>query len=135
VSILIELIVEIVFQLVLQVFAEFVFEVVKAVRESTREAEQLPPAAAGCLLPLVGLFLVGATLGGLSVLFWPQRVFHPGSLKGWSILIGPFCVGGAMHALGRYRESRGHPSTTLATFAGGSCFALGTALARFFGVR
>jgi len=123
-----------VFQLILMVFAEFGLETAKAVREGVQEAEKHPPAAAGCLLPLVGLFFVGAALGGLSLLMRPERLFQPGPLKGWSIAIVPVVAGAAMHAWGTYREAKGKPATTLASFIGGASFALGATLVRYLGV-
>jgi hypothetical protein len=84
---------------------------------------------------VTGLFVAGTLLGGLSLLFWPERVVSRGSIPGLSLVLGPAAVGAIMHLWGRYRTSRGHVTTTLATFAGGAAFALGTAVVRFLGAH
>jgi hypothetical protein len=79
----------------------------------------------------VGYCLVGATLGGVSLLIWPKRLFGPGRIPGLSLLVSPVGGGVTMQAWGVYRRSRGHVTTNLATFLGGAAFAFGTALVRF----
>jgi len=121
-EILIQLILDIFGQVILEVLAEFGLAALKATLE--RQNRSLPLAA-------LGLFLLGAGLGGLSLFVWPQRVIKPGPVPGLGLLISPLCVGGVMHAWGTYRRVLGHITTNLATFAGGAAFALGSALVRF----
>jgi hypothetical protein len=119
---LLELIVEIVGQGLL----EILWELASSTYKSTYGRPNHHPAIAA-----VGYFAVGAALGGLSLLVWPERLFPPGPIPGLSLVLSPSVAGAAMHALGAYRRTRGHVTTNLATFPGGAAFALGTALVRF----
>jgi hypothetical protein len=117
-----DVVLELVVQVVLEILAELGLSALQAALDRPRRS--LPLAA-------MGLFLVGAGLGGLSLLVWPDRIFEPGPVPGLSLVLSPVCAGAAMHAWGAYRRSRGHAVSDLATFTGGAAFALGTALVRF----
>jgi hypothetical protein len=90
--------------------------------------------ARGGVLPALGLLLLGATAGGLSVWVLPQRLGSPGPFRGASLVLAPLALGALMSAWGGHRRTRGHETTVLASFWGGAAFAFGFALARFLGV-
>ena len=120
-----------VLDLVVELIVQVVFEIVTELGLSALQAALDRPPRRSLPLAAFGLFLVGAGLGGLSLLVWPGRIFEPGPVPGLSLLLGPIGAGAAMHAWGAYRRSRGHAVSNLATFTGGAAFALGTALVRF----
>ena len=122
---LLRLLVEILWQFVLEVLVEFGLLVAKHALKR--------PATRSALIAAVGLLLMGAGVGGASLLIWPDRLFPPGPIPGLSLFVGPLAVGVAMHAWGRYRRAKGRGTTSLATFFGGAAFALGTAVVRFLG--
>jgi hypothetical protein len=119
---LLQLVLEVFGQLFLEVLAELGLESIKAA--FARPNRSVP-------LAVLGLFLLGASLGGLSLLALPARFWKPGPIPGLSLILGPLCAGAAMHAWGRHRRAGGHDTTNLATFAGGAAFAFGMALVRF----
>jgi hypothetical protein len=119
---LLQVLLELVGDVILEVLAEFGLAAIKAALE--RPNRSLPLAA-------IGLFVLGAGLGGLSLLLWPARLWKPGPVRGLSLIVGPLCAGGAMQAWGNYRRISGHVTTSLATFAGGAAFAFGMTLVRF----
>ena len=112
---------DLLWQVVLEVLAEFGFLAAFKVAFD-RPSRSLPVA-------VLGLFLLGAAVGGLSLLAWPGRLVKPGPIPGLSLAIVSSAA--AMQAWGTYRRAKGHVTTHLATFPGGAAFAFGTALVRF----
>jgi hypothetical protein len=82
----------------------------------------------------LGFLVLGAILGGISVLVWPHRVVAPGPVPGLSVVLNPLAAGLAMHLWGGYRAAGGHATSSLATWYGGGALALGMSLMRFLGV-
>jgi hypothetical protein len=119
---LLQLLLELLGEVILEVLAEFGLAAIKAALERPNRS---------LLLSVPGLFVLGAGLGGLSLLVWPARFWKPGPVPGLSLIVGPLGAGAAMQAWGTYRRARGHVTTNLATFAGGAAFAFGTTLVRF----
>jgi hypothetical protein len=124
---LLQLVIEVLFYGGLEILAEI------GLSSSRKEAPSRP--GDGWFFVVVGLFVIGAIVGLLSLLVWPDRVVSRGPVPGLSLVVAPAAVGGVMHFWGRYRASRGHVITTLATFAGGASVGLGTAVVRFLGAR
>jgi hypothetical protein len=114
------------FELLFQGLLEVLFELGASSYKDTHGRSNHHP-----IIAAIGYFLVGAALGGVSLLIWPNRFFEPGPIPGLSLVLSPVAAGVAMHAWGAYRSSRGHVTTNLATFLGGAAFAFGTALVRF----
>jgi hypothetical protein len=85
------------------------------------------PVAAG-----IGLVLLGAGLGGLSVAIWPHRFLGEGPLPGVSLIVSPLANGLAWEAIGRWRHRRDRPRTYLSTFWGAALFAFSVAAVRFW---
>jgi hypothetical protein len=91
--------------------------------------------AASAPLAGVGLFLVGAAIGGLSLWIWPYRLTAAGPIHGASLIMSPLLNGLVMDTFGRWRRRRGQPANHAATFWGGALFAFGMAGVRFWLMR
>ena len=98
----------------------------KSVREPFREKSRAHPVVAG-----VGLLLLGALIGALTRFIRPTPIFHPGPLRGTSLLLSPLLTGALMDRYGDWVEGRGGARSYLSTFWGGALFAFGMALVRF----
>jgi len=78
----------------------------------------------------VGYALLGAILGGLSLLVLPENLVPP-PWRLVNLVITPLAVGGVMSALGAWRARRGQRIWRIDRFFFGYLFALTLALARF----
>ena len=125
-TLLFELLLDVAIQIGMEILVEFGWAGVKG----ALGRENHHPAVAAA-----GLAVLGAGLGGASLWLFPTSLVGPGPVPGASLLLAPLAAGAVMHAWGQYRRGRGHPTTNLATFAGGAAFAFGTALVRFLGAR
>lgn len=112
-------------QVLLEIFGEVLLELGFSGLKELFGRENRDP-----VLATIGYWILGAVMGGLSLLMWPQRLVRPGPIPGLSLVVGPVAVGFAMDAWGRYRRSSGHQTTNLATLYGGGAFAFGLALVR-----
>jgi hypothetical protein len=121
-EILVEFVVEVLGQVIMEILAELGLAGLKAAFERPNRSPWLAA---------LGYFLLGGALGGLSFLIRRERLFKPGPMPGISLVVSPLCVGLIMSVWGRYRRGRGYTTTNLATFSGGSAFALGSASVRF----
>jgi hypothetical protein len=130
----VDLLLEILLQLIVEVGLDAGLEMLTKI-DGSNSRKRVPEVTDSWSFVVTGLFVVGALLGGLSLVFWPKRALLPGPIPGLSMILAPAIVGGVMHLWGRYRAARGHATTTLATFAGGTAFALGTAVVRFLGAH
>ena len=117
-------------QIAIEVLGQALLEVVAEVGFSSLKAALDRPSR-NPLLAALGYLILGALVGGATLALWPARLVPPGPVPGLSLVLGPLAVGGLMQSWGRYRLSRGHVTTNLATFLGGAAFAFGTALVRF----
>jgi len=129
-----EPVVEFLLELVIEVVLPAALEMLVDVGWS-RSRKRVPEATDSWFLVVTGLFVAGALLGGVSLLFWPKAFVSRGPIPGLSLILAPAAVGGVMHVWGGYRRRSGHATTTLASFAGGAAFALGAAVVRFLGVQ
>ncbi len=101
--------------------------VARAIGATFGRTDRQHPVAAG-----VGLFLMGAALGGLSCAVWPYQVAANGPFPGVSLIVSPLVNGLALEAIGRWRDRRRKPRSYLSTFWGGALFAFGMAGVRFW---
>jgi hypothetical protein len=118
-------------QLLLEVLLQLIFEILaeiglKSVREVMR-----PSKPAQSLWGLVGYILLGAVLGGLSVLLFPHKFAVPVWLQVANVVVSPVVVGIAMVGVGRWRTRRNQQTILLHKFWFGFVFALVFALVRF----
>ena len=121
-------------QVLIDLLGQVVLEILWELGSATYKAMYERPNR-NIVVASLGYLLVGVALGAASLFVWPARVFEPGPIPGLSLILSPLGAGLAMHAWGEYRRSRGHVTTSLATFPGGAAFALGTALVRFLWAR
>ena len=73
---------------------------------------------------------LGAVLGGLSCLPFPERLSAPGPFPGASLLILPLVSGWAMQSWGWLRSLKTSGTSHFSTWYGGGAFGLGYAAAR-----
>ena len=77
-------------------------------------------------------FLLGATTGLVSLLFFPNAFVKSSSLHGINLLITPTLAGLTMATIGWLRRREGKFVTQLESFVYGFLFAFGMALIRFY---
>jgi hypothetical protein len=87
----------------------------------------LPEAVVGA----IGYTLIGAMLGGLSLLIWPHGFLHSTPARVANLIVSPILSGGLFAALGQWRMRRGRPASSLEKFANGFCFSLSFGAVRF----
>ncbi|MEQ1569121.1 MAG: hypothetical protein ABMA64_26025 [Myxococcota bacterium] len=116
---------------VLSLVAELVFTLVGEVLvELGLTAVTAPFDGRGPWVELVGYGLLGAVVGGASLLVRPAAAIHDPTLALVSLALAPVVGGGLMAALGAARARRGKRVIRLDTFGCGATFALA-----FAGVR
>lgn len=74
--------------------------------------------------------MVGALIGGASLILFPQLFLSSASGKWLNLLLMPVVVGGIMSCIGEWRRDPGEPAVGLEDFVYGYLFALSLALAR-----
>ena len=122
-----ELLLEIIGEIVLQVLAEILSEtLLKSVTHPFRAAHSANP-----YLAALGTLILGAIVGGVSVLVFPHPLIHPSRFPGMSLLLAPVTTGFLMQTYGAWQRRRGGNPTCLATFWGGAGFAFAMAVVRW----
>jgi hypothetical protein len=123
-----EFLIELVIEVCFQGGAEALIEgIARALGASFGRRDRHHPVAAA-----IGLLILGAALGGISVLVWPYRVVASGPLPGLSLILSPVINGLLADAIGSWRDHHDRPRTYLSTFWGGALFAFGMAGIRFW---
>lgn len=120
-------------EIVFEVLGEFVLQVLgEALVElgfhSLAEPFRKPPNP---WLAALGYALLGALLGGLSLLVFPNNLV-PEPWRLANLIATPLAVGGMMAAIGAWRLRRGQPVLRIDKFAYGYLFALALASVRYF---
>lgn len=121
-------------ELLLQALGEFLLQVLgEALMElgfhSLAEPFRSPPNP---WLASLGYALIGAILGGLSLLIFPQHLTPSGLARYANLILAPVAVGLCMVGMGAWRARRGDPILRIDKFSFGYLFALSLALVRFF---
>lgn len=119
-SFLAEILFEFVIQFVLEVLVEMGAHGLK------RDRSPLHPA-----ISIAIYVLLGALLGWISYLFFPQHLISHPYIRVVNLVITPIAVGMALGAIGAWRAKRGTELVRLDKFAYGYAFALAFALVRF----
>lgn len=86
----------------------------------------------GPVLSAILFFLLGTSIGALSVIALPHPLFHRSKVHGLSLLVSPILTGLVMSQIGRSVRRRGRNPVRIESFTYGFTFALGMALIRFF---
>ncbi len=120
-----EILVEILAEFLIQILGEAMIELgFHSIGETFRRP-------ANPWLASIGFCLLGALLGGLSLLVFPTHFISVGYIRLINILVIPVAVGLSMALLGVWRENRGDPVLRIDRFSFGYLFALLFALVRF----
>jgi hypothetical protein len=82
-------------------------------------------------LAVLGYVLLGAVLGGVSLLVFPSHIVGTQGLRIMALVIVPLLVGCMMLLMGIWREKRGQPVKRLDRFGYGYVFALSLGLTRY----
>ena len=122
---MLEFVLELVGEFLLQVIGEALVELGL---HSMAEPFRRPPNP---WFAAAGYTLIGALLGGLSLLVVPHNLV-PESARVVNLVVTPIAVGVAMALLGAWRARRGQAVLRIDRFAYGYLFALSMALVRFF---
>lgn len=134
-----EFLIELLVQLFLEVFLEAAIEIVgeailvfvlTATTEALGPSELRRPVWAG-----VGYVLLGATVGGLSLIWFPFPLVHPSRFHGISLIVSPVLTGSLMALLGSILRKYDMRTVNLETFSYGFLFAFGMTLVRFLFAR
>lgn len=121
---MLEFLFEILGEFLLQAFGEALLEIgLHSLAEPFRRAPNPWMAALGYLL-------LGALLGGLSLLIFPQYLVPP-PWRQANLFLTPFAVGGLMVAMGAWRAQRGEEVLRIDRFLYGFLFAAALALVRY----
>lgn len=123
---LIELLFEFIGEIVLQVVFEALAE--SGLQFFKREKAAAPPAP---WKPVLGYALLGAVVGGISLLLVPNAFLQSRSLRIVNLIVTPIVSGAAMVLIGRLRARRGQPVPSIDRFAYGLTFAFAMAAVRF----
>ena len=122
---MIEILFQFLGEFLLQVFGETLIEMgFHAVAEPFRKPPR-PWVAA------IGYLLIGAVIGGLSLLLLPSHFVTDKALRLANLIVTPVAAGLCMCAAGTWRARRGQPLLRIDRFAYGYLFALSFALVRF----
>jgi hypothetical protein len=113
-------------ELLMQALAELGVELgLRSIREPFRK-RVVNPVLAG-----LGYFLVGAGVGGLSLLIFPSSFVAGQAARIISLVVTPLLAGVLMGALGAWRRRREQELIRMDRFGYAFAFALGMALVRF----
>ncbi|MFZ6748851.1 hypothetical protein [Undibacterium sp. Ren11W] len=115
-----ELLGEFLLQVIVEAFIEIGFH-------SFAEPLRRPPNP---WLAAIALILLGAILGGLSLLVFPNNLV-PQAWRVFNLIATPIAVGAAMTIIGAWRASSGQSLLRIDRFSYGYLFALSIALVRF----
>lgn len=83
-------------------------------------------------LAAIGYLLIGAIIGGLSVLVVPSHLVSTHALRIANLIVTPVAAGLCMCAVGAWRARRGQALLRIDRFAYGYLFALSFALMRLW---
>lgn len=120
-----EILFELLGELIVQLFGELLVEVGWHTLAEPFRREPKPLVAA------VGHLLLGAGVGGLSLLLFPNHLTPPGAARWLNLALTPVAAGAVMVVVGRWRSQRGSAVLPIDRFAWGYLFALALAAVRF----
>jgi hypothetical protein len=118
-----EFVIEFLFYVVFDLVFEFAW---RFFRQPFRPRHEASPVASA-----VAALALGAAVGGISGLFWSQRLIPVVAFPGASLVLAPLAGAVTMELFGRVSEARGWPASFLATWWAGGLLPFGFALVRF----
>ncbi len=113
-------------ELILQIFGELLIEL--GLHSVANRDRRVPSP----WLAAIGYLLMGALIGALSLLVFPDYLVANKSLRVANTALSPIVAGLSMAAMGKWRAKRGEDVLRIDKFAYGYLFALGFALVRFW---
>jgi hypothetical protein len=126
-ELIVEILVEVFFEAIFDFAVEFLGSLVlRAIAEAFDSSELRNP-----LLACVGYALLGAVVGGFSLLLFPHPLVHRSRIPGVSLIAAPMLAGFGMSFVGFLRRKRNQRVIQIESFAYGFAFAFGMAIVRF----
>jgi hypothetical protein len=123
-----EFILQFIFEFLLQIAGELLIELgLRSLGEPFVNREERNP-----VLAAIGYCLIGAILGGLSLILFPNSFVRSERFHGINLIITPVLAGLVMAAIGQFRERHGKTVIRLDSFVYGFLFAFAMALVRFY---
>ena len=95
----------------------------------------ITPSRYPAVIETIGYVLVGAMLGGASVLIFPNSFIPNAKLQIANLFITPILAGAAMMGVGTLRTRKGQNPIRLDSFTFGALFAFSLELVRFLFVQ
>lgn len=128
-----ELLLEIIFQFVGEILLQAFFELIAELGMRTIKLPSARPQRV--VLSTIGLCLLGAVAGGLSLLIFPTSPILNPHFRLLNLLLTPLAVGGLMMVLGWLRAKKGQRLIRLDRFGYAFAFAFGMAIMRYIGAH
>jgi hypothetical protein len=125
-GIILEAILQIVGEWLLVLLGKGIASVFKSIQCAFADFFDLHPIAIG-----IGLVILGAGSGFLSVVAFPHPLVHPSRAPGLSVILSPLITGIVMSQAGRILRSKGRKTTRIESFSYGYVFALAMSIVRF----
>ena len=126
-----EVLFELLFEFFGEVILQVVFEALAEVGIHLRRDAQRDPESRSAWRLVLGYPLLGAILGGLSLLLFPNSLAHAHAARIATFLLAPVAAGLAMVALGAWRARHGQQRNSLDRFVYAYLLALGMAAVRY----
>ena len=129
-----EIIVELLFallQFIAELALQLLFEVLAELGLHSIRAAVRPSGSSHPLLAALGYAILGAIVGGISLLVFPSNFISVAWLRVVNLVAAPLVAGAAMAGLGAWRKRRAQEPVLLDRFAYGFLFAVSMALVRF----
>ncbi|MGB4812714.1 MAG: hypothetical protein WBP13_09605 [Methylophilaceae bacterium] len=120
-------------EIILQIFFEFLIQIIGEILfefglHSFGEPFRRQPNP---WLAALGYVLIGAVIGGISVIIFPNHLVHLKTYQLVNLIVTPIIAGVCMAAIGAWRVRHGQTFFRIDQFAYGYLFALVIAVIRF----
>ena len=126
---------ELLFELLFEVFGEailqVVFELLAEVGIHVTRGEVRHAESRSAWRLVLGYPLLGAIVGGLSLLVFPSSFAHTHAARVVGFIVAPLVAAGSVVVLRAFRARRGQPLVSFDRFVYAYLFALGLAAVRF----
>ena len=124
-ELLLELILQFFGEILLQAFFELIAELgIRSFTNPSKKPQRM-------VLSTIGLFLLGAMAGGLSLLIFPASPILDPNFRLLNLFLTPLVIGGFMMMLGSLRARKGQNLIRLDRFGYAFAFAFGMAMVRY----
>ncbi len=126
-----ELLLELLFEVFGEAILQVVFELLAEVGVHVTRGEVRHQESRSAWRLVLGYPLLGALVGGLSLLVFPNSFAHIYPARVVGFVVAPLIAAMSVVALGAFRARRGQQLVSLDRFIYGYLFALGLAVVRF----